>query len=143
MYFVIDEDNIRLGLRQPWVSIGSDAEAPAASPPWVGQPTHPRSYGTFSRFLGRYSRDLGLIPLPDAVRRITSLPADTLRLRDRGRLVCGAFADIAIFDPAAISDRATYFSPHQYAVGVRHVIVNGQLVVADGTFTGARPGRRL
>jgi N-acyl-D-amino-acid deacylase len=143
IYFMIDEDNLRLGLRQPWVSIGSDSEAPAAQLPWTARPTHPRAYGAFSRFLGRYSRDLGLIPLAEAVRRMTSLPADTLRLLDRGRLTPGSFADIVVFDPAAIGDHSTYEQPHQYAAGVRHVIVNGQHVVRDGTLTGALPGRRL
>jgi N-acyl-D-amino-acid deacylase len=143
MYFIIDEDNVRLGLRQPWVSIGSDAEALAAEPPWTARPTHPRTYGTFSRFLGRYSRDLGLISLAEAIRRMTSLPAGTLRLRDRGRLTAGSFADIAVFDPAAISDHATYEKPHEYATGVHHVVVNGQPVVTGGAFTGALPGRQL
>lgn len=143
MYFVIDEDNVRLGLAQPWVSVGSDGEAPAAQPPWTARPTHPRTYGTFSRFLGHYGRDLGLVSLPEAIRRITSLPADTLRLRDRGQLTAGAFADIAVFDPTTITDHATYQNPHEYATGVQHVIVNGEPVVADGVFTGTLPGRRL
>lgn len=143
IYFMIDEDNLQLGLRQPWVSIGSDSESPAAEPPWTAQPTHPRAYGAFSRFLGRYCRDLRLVPLAEAVRRMTSQPADTLRLAGRGRLTAGSFADVVVFDPAVITDHATYEQPHQYATGVRHVIVNGQPVVQDGAFTGALPGRRL
>lgn len=143
VYFMIDEDNVRLGLRQPWVSIGSDAEAVSAAPPWTAKPTHPRAYGAFSRFLGRYCQDLGLLNLAEAVRRMTSLPADTLQLRDRGRLVPGAFADVTVFDPAVISDRATYHKPHAYATGIRHVVVNGELAVTDGTLTGVLPGRRL
>jgi N-acyl-D-amino-acid deacylase len=143
MYFLIDEDNVRLGLSQPWVSVGSDAEAPAAEPPWTDEPTHPRTYGTFARVLGHYGRDLGLIPLAEAVRRMSSLPADTLRLTDRGRLVEGAFADVVVFDPRRFLDAATYDDPHRYAVGVRHVVVNGRPVVEDGAFTGALPGRRL
>jgi N-acyl-D-aspartate/D-glutamate deacylase len=124
-------------------AIGSDAEAVSAGPPWTSRPTHPRAYGAFSRFLGHYCRDLRLLTLAEAVRRMTSLPADTLRLRDRGRLTPGAFADVAVFDPAAVSDHATYDKPHAYATGVRHVIVNGHPVVADGALTGALPGRRL
>lgn len=143
MYFMASEENLQLGLRQPWVSVCSDAEAPAAGPPWTARPTHPRAYGAFSRFLGRYSRDLGLMPLAEAIRRMTSLPAGTLRLRDRGTLADGSFADVVVFDPAAITDHASYSKPHQYATGVRHVIVNGQPVVADASITGAMPGRRL
>ncbi|MBV9291520.1 MAG: D-aminoacylase [Frankiales bacterium] len=142
-YFIIDEDNIRLGLQQPWVSIGSDAAAHKAEPPFSDEATHPRTYGTFARVLGHYCRDEGLFPLEEIVRRMTSLPADNLRLADRGRRVEGAFADIAVFDPATIADRATYEDPHQYAVGVRHVLVNGTQVVRDGRLTDATPGRRL
>lgn len=143
LYFIIDDENIRLGLTQPWVSIGSDAAALACEPPWTDQPAHPRAYGTFARFLGTYAREMGLLPLEEAVRRMTSLPADTLRLADRGRLRPGAFADVVVFDPALVADRATYAKPHAYATGVRHVTVNGEPVVRDGTFTTARPGRRL
>jgi N-acyl-D-aspartate/D-glutamate deacylase len=119
------------------------ADGALGEPPWTARPTHPRTYGAFSRFLGRYSRDLGLVALPEAVRRMTGLPAETLRLRDRGRLIAGSFADIVIFDPSAVSDHATYEQPHQYATGVRHLLVNGQLVVSGGELTGALPGRRL
>ncbi|HVA61555.1 MAG TPA: amidohydrolase family protein [Mycobacteriales bacterium] len=143
LYFIVDEDNIGLGLQQPWVSIGSDAEALAVEAPWTDHPTHPRTYGTFARFLGRYSRELGLIPLTEAIRRMTSLPADTLRLRDRGRLVPGNFADVVVFDPATITDSATYEQPHAYATGVHHVVVNGRPVVVDASITGALPGRHL
>src|SRR5581483_1843503 len=97
-FFIIDEDNIRLGLRQPWVSVGSDAGAHPAEPPFTDEATHPRAYGTFARILGRYCRDEGLFPLEEAVRRMTSLPAANLRLADRGRLVEGAFADVVVFD---------------------------------------------
>ncbi|HET7531101.1 MAG TPA: D-aminoacylase [Mycobacteriales bacterium] len=142
-YFIIDDDNVRLGLRQPWVSIGSDAQAHQAIPPFADEATHPRAYGTFARVLGRYCRDEGLFPLEEAVRRMTSLPADNLRLTDRGRIVSGAFADIAVFDPATVVDRATYEDPHRYAEGVRHVLVNGRVVVADGELTHQTPGRRL
>jgi N-acyl-D-amino-acid deacylase len=142
-YFVIDEGNVRLGLQQPWVSIGSDAPAHQALAPFIDEPTHPRTYGTFARVLGRYSREEGLFRLEEAVRRMTSLPADNLRLTDRGRLVQGAFADIAVFDAASIADEATYDDPHRYATGVRHVLVNGCAVVRDGALTHATPGRAL
>jgi N-acyl-D-amino-acid deacylase len=143
LYFIIDEANIELGLRQPWVSIGSDAAAMPCEPPWLDQPAHPRAYGTFARFLGRYVRDRGLMTLAEGIRRMTSLPADVLRLTDRGRLRPGAFADVVVLDPAQVTDRSTYEQPHAYAVGVRHVLVNGQAVVSAGELTGALPGRRL
>lgn len=142
-YFIIDEENVRLGLRQPWVSIGSDAEAHPAVSPWTDSATHPRTYGTFARVLGHYGRELGLFPIEEAVRRMTSLPADNLQLRDRGRLVPGAFADVVVFDPETVTDEATYTDSHRYATGIRHVLVNGVPVVRDGELTGATPGRRL
>jgi N-acyl-D-amino-acid deacylase len=142
-YFLIDEANVRLGLQQPWVSIGSDAPAHQTIAPFTEEATHPRTYGTFARVLGHYSRDEGLFSLEEAVRRMTSLPADNLQLTDRGRLASGAFADVAVFDPATIGDHATYDAPHQYAIGVRHVLVNGQVVVRDGALTHATPGRAL
>ena len=142
-YFIIDEDNIRLGLQQPWVSIGSDAPAHQAIAPFTDSATHPRTYGTFARVLGRYSREEGLFPVEEAVRRMTSLPADNLHLVDRGRLVEGAYADVAVFDAATIADHATYDDPHRYATGVRHVVVNGRPVVRDGALTHATPGRAL
>ncbi|MDP9100627.1 MAG: amidohydrolase family protein [Actinomycetota bacterium] len=142
-YFIIDEDNIRMGLRQPWVSIGSDAAAHDACDPWTGSATHPRTYGSFAKFLGRYCRDEQLFGFAEGVRRLTSLPADRLRLADRGRVQVGAYADLVALDPAEIRDLATYENPHQLSTGVRHVLVNGQLVIKDGALTGARPGRRL
>jgi N-acyl-D-amino-acid deacylase len=142
-YFIIDPNGIELGLRQPWVSIGSDAAAHPAASPWIDAPTHPRTYGTFARVLGHYSRDRGLFPFEEAVRKMTSQPADVFRLEGRGRLVPGAFADIAVLDPATVADLATFEEPHRPAVGVHHVAVNGRLVVTDGVVTDARPGRRL
>ncbi|MDQ1694985.1 MAG: N-acyl-D-amino-acid deacylase [Frankiaceae bacterium] len=142
-YFMIDEDNVRLGLQQPWVSIGSDAAAHQTIMPFTDGATHPRTYGTFARVLGHYCRDEGLFSLEEAVRRMSSLPADNLRLADRGRLAMGAFADIAVFDPATVQDYATYEDAHRYATGVRHVVVNGTPVVRDGSLTQATPGRRL
>lgn len=142
-YFVASEDNLRLGLSQPWVSLGSDAEALAAEEPWTSTPTHPRSYGTFARFLGRYARDEGLASLPEAVRRMTSLPCDTFAIKDRGRVEPGRYADLVVLDPATVLDTATYADPHRYAVGVRHVVVNGVPALRDGLPTDARPGRHL
>ena len=143
MFFAIAPEGIELGLRQPWVSIGSDAVAHPATSPWTDMGTHPRTYGTFARILGHYSRELGLFPFEEAVRRMTSLPADTFRLADRGRLTEGAYADLVVLDPVTVGDRATWEDPHQLSVGVDHVVVNGQIVVRDGSVTTARPGRRL
>jgi N-acyl-D-amino-acid deacylase len=143
LYFIIAEENIELGLSQPWVSFGSDAAAHRAVAPFTDDAVHPREYGTFARVLGRYCRDRKLFPFADAVRRMASLPAATLGLKDRGQLVEGAFADMVVLDPATVADRATFDEPHQYAVGVRHVVVNGQPAVVDGDLTEARPGRRL
>ncbi|MFI6290871.1 amidohydrolase family protein [Nonomuraea sp. NPDC050790] len=143
MYFMMDEDVLRTALRRPWVSVGSDAETFAAEPPYTDAPTHPRAYGTFARILGRYVREQGVLPLAEAIRRMTSLPATNLGLRDRGLLKAGAYADIVAFDPTTIGDLATYESPHQYARGVRHVVVNGQPALADGQPTGRLAGRAL
>jgi N-acyl-D-amino-acid deacylase len=142
-YFIIGEDNVRLGLSQPWVSIGSDAPAHQPIEPFTAASTHPRTYGTFARVLGHYCRDEKLFTLEEAVRRMTSLPADNVGLRDRGRLVEGAFADVAVFDPATVADLATYEQPHIYATGMRHVVVNGAPVFREGQLTHATPGRRL
>lgn len=141
-YFGISEENIRLALRQPWVSVGSDCEAAAAEPPFTDWPTHPRAYGTFACVLGRYVRD-GVLPLEEAVRRMTSLPAANLRLNGRGVIRDGAFADLAIFVPGDVRDRATYGDPHQYAEGMRHVLVNGQIAFRDGKLSGVLAGRAL
>ncbi|PZS28014.1 MAG: N-acyl-D-amino acid deacylase [Pseudonocardiales bacterium] len=142
-YFLMDESNVRLGLRQPWVSIGSDARAHRAEAPWTDEAAHPRTYGTFARVLGHYCRDVGLFSLGEAVRRMTSLPADNLCLPGRGRLEPGSAADVVVFDPAAVGDHATYAEPHRYATGIHHVLVNGIPVVRGGLLTGQHPGRRL
>jgi len=142
-YFMIDEENVRLGLSQPWVSIGSDAPTNRPEEPWSSRAVHPRTYGTFARVLGRYCRDEGLFSLAEAVRRMTSLPAGTLRLTDRGVLRDGSYADIAVFDPATVADTATWERQHSYAVGMKHVCVNGVPVLRDGMLTEATPGRRL
>ena len=143
LYHVIDESNIELGLSQPWVSIGSDALAHRAEPPFSDAPVHPRTYGTFSRVLGHYTRDRGVLTFPEAIRRMTRLPAEELGLAGRGAIEAGSFADIVVLDPVTVADRATYEQSHQYAVGTRHVLVNGQAVVRDGRLLEARPGRRL
>jgi N-acyl-D-amino-acid deacylase len=142
-YFLMDENNVRLGLQQSWVSVGSDAGAHQAAPPFTDAATHPRAYGTFARVLGHYGRDEGLFGLTEGVRRMTSLPADNLGLVDRGRVVAGAFADLVVLDADTYVDNATFAEPHRYATGVRHVVVNGRVAVADGELTKETPGRRL
>jgi N-acyl-D-amino-acid deacylase len=143
VFFLMSEDNVRRQVQLPWVSFGSDASSMAPEPPFNRSSTHPRAYGNFARLLGRYVRDEKRVPLTEAIRRLTDLPATNLGLRDRGRLAPGQFADVVVFDPATIADRATFEQPHQYAVGVRHVFVNGVAVLKDGEHTGATPGRAL
>jgi N-acyl-D-amino-acid deacylase len=138
---LMSEANVRRQLALPWVAIGSDAEAMAPRGTFVEERPHPRAYGSFARFLGRYVRDEKVTTLPEAIRRLTSLPATNLRLRDRGRLTRGYYADIAVFDPRAIADHATLADPHAFATGVQHVVVNGVAVLKDGVMTGIRPGR--
>jgi N-acyl-D-amino-acid deacylase len=142
-YFIISEDNIRKQIRMPWVSFGSDAGSMAAEGVFLKAPAHPRAYGCFARLLGRYVREEKVIPLEEAVRRLSRLPADNLELDRRGRLEEGYYADIVVFDPQTVGDRATYEQPHQYSVGVRDVIVNGKVALKDGRHTGAFPGRAL
>jgi len=141
IYFLMSEDNVRKKIRLPWMAFGSDAGAPAPEGVFLESATHPRAYGTFARLLGRYVRDEQLISLPEAVRRLTSMPAENLKLRNRGRLAEGYFADIVVFDPAAIRDHATFEDPHRLATGVTHVWINGEQVLAGGEHTGATPGR--
>jgi N-acyl-D-aspartate/D-glutamate deacylase len=143
VYFMISEDNIKKQLGEPWVSLGSDAASMAPEPPFTRSSTHPRAYGNFARLLGRYVREEKVLTLEEAVRRLSGLPATNLGLDHRGFLQPGMFADVVVFDPATISDRATFEQPHQYAVGVRHVFVNGTQVIKDGEHTGAKPGRAL
>jgi N-acyl-D-amino-acid deacylase len=140
-YFTMSEENVRRGLALPWISFCSDSPAPAAEGIFLQWSTHPRAYGAFARLLGKYVRDERLMPLEEAIRRLTSLPAQNLRLSGRGLLEPGHFADVVVFDPDRIEDRATYDDPHRYASGVLHVAVNGTLVVRDGEHTGALPGR--
>jgi N-acyl-D-amino-acid deacylase len=140
-YFLMSEENVKLGLSQPWVALDSDAETPAPEGPFLLSNPHPRAYGSFARFLGRYVRDEKVATLPDAIRRLTRLPAQTFKLKDRGCLDAGCHADIVIFDPKTIADHATFDKPHQYATGVQHVFVNGVQVLRDGEHTGAKPGQ--
>jgi N-acyl-D-amino-acid deacylase len=125
----------------PWVSFGSDAEALAPEGVFLKSNPHPRAYGNFARVLGKYVRDEKIIPLEEAVRRLSALPAENLKIEHRGRLQEGYFADLVIFDPAKVQDHATFNQPHQYSTGVRHVFVNGVQVLKDGEPTGATPGR--
>jgi len=141
VYFLMSEDNVRRQVRLPWVAFGSDAGALVPDGVFLRSNPHPRAYGNFARLLGRYVRDEGLVPLAEAVRRLTSFPAETLGLTDRGRLARGHLADVVVFDPATIQDHATFAEPHQLATGVAHVFVNGVQVLADGEHTGATPGR--
>ncbi len=143
VYFIISEDDLELALRQPWVAIGSDGSAFATEGPLRAGVPHPRSFGTFPRVLGRYVRERQVIPLEEAVRKMTSLPAATLGLADRGTIAAGKWADLVIFDPATVSDRATFEDPFQYPVGIDTVIVNGDVVLDEGRHTGARPGQIL
>jgi N-acyl-D-amino-acid deacylase len=141
VYFLMSEDNVRRQIQLPWVAFDSDAGAPAPEGVFLQSNPHPRAYGTFARLLGRYVREEGLIPMEEAVRRLTSFPAENLGLRRRGRLGPGYHADVVVFDPATVADRATFEEPHQLAVGVQHVFVNGVQVLRDGEHTGATPGR--
>ncbi|MDZ7268137.1 MAG: D-aminoacylase [candidate division KSB1 bacterium] len=141
VYFLMSEENLRKQMQQPWVSFCSDAASQAPEGDFLKSSVHPRAYGNFARLLGKYVREEGVLTLPEAIRRLTSLPADNLGLSRRGRLAQGCFADVVVFDPATIQDHATYAEPQRYATGVRHVFVNGVQVLRDGEHTGARPGR--
>jgi N-acyl-D-amino-acid deacylase len=143
VYFLMSEENIAKQLRKPWVSLGSDGGSMAPEGVFLASNPHPRAYGNVARLLGKYVRDEKVITLEDAVRRLSGLPAENLGLERRGLLKAGYFADLAIFDPATIADRATFEKPHQYSVGMKHVLVNGQVVLKDGEHTGATPGRAL
>ncbi len=143
IFFLMSEENVRRAVALPWVTFGSDAPAYAARPPFTQASPHPRAYGTFARLLGKYVRDEKAVPLEEAIRRLTSFPAETFGVARRGRLAPGYFADVVVFDPATIADHATYDRPHQYATGVRHVLVNGVPVIRDGAHTGAKPGRAV
>jgi len=142
-YFIASEDNLRREVALEWMSFGSDEAAPAPEGVFLKSNPHPRAYGTFARLLGQYVRDEGLVPLEEAIRRLTSFPAKNLRLDRRGRLARGYFADVVAFEAEKIADHATYADPHRYASGIVNVFVNGEQVLHRGEHTGARPGRVL
>ena len=141
VYFMMSEENVQLQLQQPWIKVSTDAGG--VDPAWAKEngPVHPRGYGTYPRVLGKYMREEGILTLEDTVRKMSSAVADRLGLRDRGHLRRGMAADVVVFDPETIGDRATFDDPHQLSVGVQDVWVNGTRVVADGTHTGATPGQ--
>jgi N-acyl-D-amino-acid deacylase len=141
VYFIMSEENVQKKIALPWVSFCSDAGAPASEGVFLQSNPHPRAYGSFARLLGKYVREEKVVPLEEAIRRLSAFPADNLGIRERGRLEVGYFGDVVVFDPESISDHATFADPHQYATGVAHVFVNGTQVVRDGEHTGAKPGR--
>ncbi|HKX88370.1 MAG TPA: D-aminoacylase [Sphingopyxis sp.] len=143
VYFLMSEDNVRRQIRLPWMSFGSDAASQAPEGVFLKSGAHPRTYGNFARLLGRYVRDEKLIPLEQAVYRLTTLPATNLGIKDRGALKPGYHADVVVFDPATIGDRSTFEKPHQYSVGMRDVFVNGVAVLRNGEHSGATPGRAV
>lgn len=143
VYFMMDEQNVEKQIRQPWVSFGSDAASMALEGVFLKSSTHPRAYGNFARLLGKYVREEKVISLAEAVHRLSGLPATNLALDHRGFIKQGMFADVVVFDPQTIADRATFEQPHQYSVGVKHVFVNGVQVLKDGEHTGSKPGRAL
>lgn len=143
VYFLMSEENVRKQIALPWMTFGSDAGSMAPEGNVLLSSQHPRAYGNFARLLGRYVRDEGLLSLEEAVRRLTSMPAERLRLAGRGQLTPGYLADVVVFDPATIQDHATFENPHQLSTGVHHVVVNGEIVLLDGQHTGAMPGRAL
>jgi len=143
IYYVMSEENVKKELAKPWISFGSDEASQAPEGPFLKSNPHPRAYGNFARVLGKYVRDEKVITLPEAIRRLSALPASNLGLDHRGFLKEGMFADVVVFDPAAIADHATFEKPHQYATDVKHVFVNGVQVIKDGEHTNAKPGRAL
>jgi len=143
IYFLMSEENVKKELAKPWISFGSDEASQAPEGVFLKSNPHPRAYGNFARLLGKYVRDEKVIPMSEAVRRLSGLPATNLGLDHRGFVKEGMLADVVVFDLATISDRAPFEKPHQYAVGVKHVFVNGVQVIKDGEHTGAKPGRAL
>ena len=142
-FFSMDERDVRAAVAAPWVGVGSDFGAMAADGPLAGMVAHPRAWGTFTRILGKYVREEHALTLEAAVHKMTGVPAERVGLRERGLLREGWFADITVFDPATVADRATFENPHQTSVGVRYVLVNGRLTLEAGRLTGERPGRAL
>ncbi|MGH2569264.1 MAG: N-acyl-D-amino-acid deacylase family protein [Bacteroidota bacterium] len=143
IYFMMSEQDVRIALAQPWASFNTDYNAVAPDGPFSGGKPHPRTYGSFPRILGKYVREEGLMPLEEAVRKMTSLPANRVGLRERGLLKPGFYADVVMFDPARVVDKATFEDPHQYSEGIELVLVNGQPVWEAGKFTGNLPGKVL
>jgi N-acyl-D-amino-acid deacylase len=143
IYFLMSEENVKKELAKPWISFGSDEASQAPEGVFLKSNPHPRAYGNFARVLGKYVRDEKVIPMKEAIQRLSGLPATNLGLDHRGFLKEGMFADVIVFDPATIADRATFEKPNQYAVGMKHVFVNGVQVLKDGEHTGAKPGRAL
>ncbi len=141
IYFLMSEDNVKKQITLPYMSFGSDAGSLAPEGVFIKSNTHPRAYGNFARLLGKYVRDEKVIPLEEAIYKLTSLPASNLKIKKRGALKSGYFADLAIFDPNTIQDHATFDKPHQLATGMVHVFVNGEQVLKEGDHTGALPGR--
>jgi len=141
VYFLMSEENVKKQIKLPWVSFCSDAASLAPEGVFLKSNPHPRAYGSFARLLGKYVREEKVITLAEAVRKLTSLPAENLKLDRRGRLKKGYYTDVVVFDPATITDHATFEKPHQYATGMVHVFVNGTQVLKDGQHTGAKPGR--
>ena len=141
VYFLMSEENVKKQIALPYMSFGSDAGSIAPEGVFLNSSTHPRAYGNFSRLLGKYVRDEQIISIEVAVRKLTSLPASNLKIKKRGSLIKGNFADLAIFNPETIQDHATFTQPHQLSTGMVHVFVNGELVLKDGEHTGAKPGR--
>lgn len=140
-YVLMSEENLERNLRWPYTMLGSDAPSLAPEGAFLQFNPHPRTYGNFARFLGRYVRDRQVMPLEEAIRRLTSLPAQSIAIRERGALQVGYYADVVVFDPATIADHSTFENPHAYSTGVRDVFVNGQQVLRDGEHTGATPGQ--
>ena len=143
IYFLMSEDNVKKEMAKPWIAFCSDEASQAPEGPFLKSNPHPRAYGSFARVLGKYVRDEKVIPMKEAIRRLSGFPATNLGLDHRGFLKEGMFADVVVFDPATIADRATFDKPHQYAVGMKQVFVNGVQVIKDGEHTGAKPGRAL
>lgn len=141
VYFLMSEENVAKQIALPWVGFGSDAESLAPEGAFLKSNPHPRAYGNFARLLGKYVREEKIIPLEEAVRRLTTLPAGNLGIKERGALVPGYYADVVVFDPLLIADHATFDKPHQYATGMVHVFVNGKQVLKEGEHAGTKPGR--
>ena len=143
VYFLMSEENVRKQIALPWMTFGSDGASMATEGKFLENSTHPRAYGNFARLLGKYVREEKVIPLEEAIQKLTLQPATNLGIKKRGALRAGYFADVVIFNPETITDHATFSDPHQYATGVEHVFVNGVQVLKDGEHTGATPGRKV